>query len=64
MPQLDHKGPELKGPGTGRKLGLCSNQEDSHYVLGQGMGLKRKSPEGKGLGKRLQSTNIFNYKLK
>lgn len=60
MPQLDHKGPEGKGPRTGRGLGKCrkpgeSSQKPSQYELGEGMGLKRKAGCGKGEGRRLKS---------
>lgn len=64
MPQLDKTGPENKGSKTGRKLGLCHCSGSSDYEIGQGMGLKRKSTEGHGMGKRLRSTNIFNINLK
>lgn len=65
MPHLDHTGPEFQGPKSGRKLGFCkAENEKAEYCLGQGMGLKRKSENGLrlGLGKRLQSSNIFNNK--
>lgn len=64
MPHLDHSGPDRKGVKTGRKLGLSKKSEESDYELGQGMALKRKSDEGKGLGKRLRSSNTFNNNLK
>jgi len=60
MPHLDKKGPDGYGLSSGRKLGLCDNPKESVFDLGQGMGLKRKSIKGKGLGKRLRSSNIFN----
>ena len=70
MAHLNHKGPEEKGPKTGRKLGLCKKQpgETTDFELGQGMGLKRRKacPQpGKGLRlkahKRL-TYNAFNNK--
>lgn len=54
MPQLNNKGPEGKGSGTGRKLGLC-NKYPENKNLGTGMGLRRKAASGKGLGKRNRS---------
>ena len=59
MPQMNHTGPEGKGPRTGRSLGRCSKPADTaldseEYPLGKGMGLKRKSGGGKGKGRRLQ----------
>ena len=57
MPKLNGKGPEGLGFGTGRKLGRCSNlsSEEKLQQLGKGMGEKRKSGGGTGLGKRLKS---------
>lgn len=57
MPKLDGKGPEGQGPQTGRKLGKCSNasEEEKLKHLGKGMGEKRNSGGGKGMGKRLKS---------
>ncbi|HEY9125117.1 MAG TPA: DUF5320 family protein [Bacteroidales bacterium] len=57
MAHLDGKGPEQKGPKTGRKLGQCRviNQDEALDKLGKGMGLRRKSGGGQGLGKRLKS---------
>ena len=61
MPQLDHTGPEGKGPKTGRKLGLCKKtQNELNYnqsVLGIGMGEKRKDRNGEcsSSGKRLKA---------
>jgi hypothetical protein len=46
MPRLNGKGPENKGPETGRGLGNChKNKEQSteQYQLGQGMGKRRKA---------------------
>lgn len=57
MPKLDGKGPEGKGPKTGRKLGECDELTDSEHLqkLGKGMGKSRKSGCGEGKGKRLRS---------
>lgn len=57
MPKLDGTGPEGQGPGTGRKLGTCSQAPDEEKLkkLGKGMGKKRQSGGGKGQGKRLKS---------
>ena len=56
MPQLNGKGPESKGPKTGRGLGLCKKdlEEEDIAKLGLGQGKRRKSGGGTGLGKRLQ----------
>lgn len=57
MPKLDGTGPEGNGPGTGRKLGRCSNATDEEKLkkLGTGMGKKRQSIGKEGKGKRLKS---------
>jgi hypothetical protein len=60
MPQMNHTGPEGKGPRTGRSLGRCRKPADTtpdseEYQLGKGMGLKRKSGGGKGKGRGSQS---------
>ena len=60
MPEMNHTGPEGKGPRTGRGLGRCkkpadASPESEEYQLGKGMGLKRKSGGGKGKGHRLKS---------
>jgi hypothetical protein len=59
MPEMNHTGPEGKGPRTGRKLGKCRKPNDvpfdsEEYQLGKGMGLKRKSGGGIGNGRRLK----------
>ena len=54
MAHLNHKGPEEKGSGTGRKLGLC-NKHPEIEKLGVGMGLQRKVRSGIGQGKRYRS---------
>ena len=60
MSHLDSKGPEGKGPATGRGLGRCKEKEGSNWPLGKGMGRKRRSNDyGEGSGKRLKSGKIF-----
>lgn len=60
MPHLDHTGPEGKGPKTGRKLGKCRKTENEKIgILGIGQGKRRKSGDGKGMGKRLKSGKMF-----
>lgn len=59
MPQLNHTGPEEKGPKTGRKLGTCTKTESEITQigeLGKGEGKRHNSGGGKGKGKRLQYT--------
>jgi hypothetical protein len=52
---MNHKGPEGEGPMTGRKLGLCKGKEPKDVSLfGKGMGKRRKTGGGEGLGKRLK----------
>ena len=61
MPQMNHKGPENKGPMTGRKLGLCMGKEPKdEALLGKGMGKRRKMDGGIGLGKRLKYNESAN----
>ena len=57
MPKLNGKGPQGEGPGTGRKLGKCSNTDDEEKLktLGKGLGKKHNSGGGEGKGKRLKS---------
>ena len=54
---MDGTGPEGKGKQTGRRLGRCAivPKEEALEKLGKGMGLRRKSGCGEGLGKRLKS---------
>lgn len=56
MPQLNGKGPESKGPKTGRALGLCKKDlnETDLEKLGKGLGKRRKSDGGTGTGLRQQ----------
>ena len=61
MAHLNHRGPDEKGPKTGRKLGLCnkSGNETINYKLGQGMGRGRFSLCSKpGRGLRLNSYSL------
>lgn len=56
MSNIDHKGPEGKGPKTGRKLGKCHKTESEikeQGTLGEGMGKQRHSGGENGMGKRL-----------
>lgn len=57
MPNLDGKGPEEQGSGTGLKLGKCSKLSDEEKLskLAKGMGKRRKSKGENGKGKRLKS---------
>ncbi|NJO69321.1 MAG: DUF5320 family protein [Bacteroidetes bacterium] len=57
MPQLDKTGPIEKSEKTGRGLGYCQEKADNKAIekLGKGMGLRRKSGGGEGLGKRLKA---------
>lgn len=57
MPRMNGRGPEKKGPGTGRGLGRCCKEtpEEATQKLGSGMGLRRQQGGGKGKGKRLRS---------
>ncbi|MFC2103723.1 DUF5320 domain-containing protein [Bacteroidota bacterium] len=57
MPHLDRKGPKGLGSKTGRKLGVCSkNKTEQKEIskLGKGLGKRRHSGGGIGLGKRLK----------
>ena len=63
MPQLDNKGPDGKGPGTGRGLGRCKKDKKTDLEqLGKGLGQKRHSGGGEGKGQRLKSSKIFDNK--
>jgi hypothetical protein len=57
MPRLNGTGPENKRKQSGRGLGPCRNSTDKESIekLGKGMGFRRKSGGGQGLGKRLKS---------
>jgi len=57
MPQMNGKGPENNGPGTGRGLGRCCKNSviETGDKLGKGLGLRRNAGGGKGMGKRLKS---------
>lgn len=63
MPNLNHTGPDGKGPRTGRQLGKCANKDEvDAESLGKGRGLKRRSGGGKGKGRRLKSSELFDSK--
>ncbi|MCD6346886.1 MAG: DUF5320 domain-containing protein [Bacteroidales bacterium] len=65
MPNLNHSGPDGKGPRTGRQLGKCKNKDEvDPDSLGKGRGLKRRSGGGQGQGKRLRSSELFDDKKK
>jgi hypothetical protein len=57
MPQLNGKGPEMKGPKTGRGLGKCkeNSAEELLSKLGKGLGKRRQAGGGTGKGKRTRS---------
>jgi hypothetical protein len=57
MPQMNGKGPDKKGPSTGRGLGRCREISPTETIekLGKGMGQRRNAGGGKGQGKRLRS---------
>lgn len=58
MAQLNGTGPDAQGKRNGRGLGKCqSNIDDAASLnkLGKGLGLRRQSGGGSGLGKRLKS---------
>lgn len=56
MPKLNGTGPEGKGPKTGRALGECADKPFDELLnkLGTGLGKRRKSGGGEGLGKRIK----------
>lgn len=61
MAQLSGSGPENKGTKTGRRLGLCdTSTEQTQGIMGNGMGLRRKSGGGLGKGKRRKYNNPLN----
>jgi hypothetical protein len=60
MAHLNQKGPDEKGPGTGRKLGRCekklSDLELADFKeIGVGEGKKRHNSACKNKGKRIYS---------
>lgn len=60
MAHLNHKGPEEKGPKTGRMLGKCrktdeEQEQTQHYELGKGLGRHHKNSCTKGRGSRNQA---------
>lgn len=57
MPKMNGTGPEGKGAASGRKMGKCQENDKDTFLskLGKGLGLRKKSGGGQGLGKRLKS---------
>lgn len=57
MPRMDGTGPAGHGSGTGRRFGKCKSAEQpqENNVLGKGLGKRRRSGGGDGLGKRFQA---------
>lgn len=60
MAHLNHRGPEEKGPGTGRRLGKCKSTKTDevskkHYQLGEGIGRNKKKESCFEHGKRLKA---------
>jgi len=53
MPNGDRKGPEGKGPMTGRRAGFCSGAGEPGYTNGGGAGADRRfsGRRGAGLGR-------------
>jgi hypothetical protein len=52
---MDGTGPEKQGEKTGRKLGNCLTEDEKNIALyGKGMGKRRNSGGGSGMGKRLK----------
>lgn len=45
MPNMNHTGPQGKGPGTGRGLGACSRKSFAERLMsmGKGMGWRRRA---------------------
>ncbi len=62
MPKMDGTGPEGKGAKTGRKLGGCEQSPDEELAtkLGKGLGKRRHSGGGQGIGKRLKYNDKTN----
>ena len=54
MPNRDGKGPEGKGPLTGRKLGKCAGATPCPRGRGMGMGGGRGIGQGRGRGRNVQ----------
>ncbi|MBN1952497.1 MAG: DUF5320 family protein [Bacteroidales bacterium] len=60
MAHLNYKGPEEKGPKTGRMLGKCKKTKEEgerspNYELGKGMGRHRKGECSSAAGNRNQA---------
>lgn len=66
MAHLNHKGPEDKGPKTGRMLGKCHKTDkekqiiSKKYNLGKGMGRKKRKVCAEGKGNRLRASELFD----
>lgn len=61
---MNGKGPDGKGPGTGRGLGRCkkNSPEELQSKLGIGQGKRRRSGDGTDAGKRTGiGKSIFNH---
>lgn len=56
MSKMNGTGPEGQGPKTGRGLGKCkkTSKQELNKEIGKGMGKRRKSGGGEGMGKRLR----------
>jgi hypothetical protein len=65
MAHLNHRGPEEKGPKTGRMLGNCKKTDkektlSKEYHLGKGLGRKRKGTCNDLGGNRNKSSDLFS----
>jgi hypothetical protein len=64
MAHLNHRGPEEKGPKTGRMLGNCHKtaeeqaKSDKHR-LGKGLGRRRKGNCDGSRGQRNRASELF-----
>ena len=57
MPQMNGTGPEKKGEATGQGMGKCRkvSADEALEKLGTGMGKRRNSGGGTGMGRRLKA---------
>jgi hypothetical protein len=57
MPKLNGTGPEGDGSISGRQLGNCwtTSTNEKLQKLGKGLGKRRNSGGGEGLGRRIKS---------
>ena len=55
MPNFDGKGPDGKGPLTGRKLGKCGGATPSARGVGRGRG--SNAGRGRGLGRQADASS-------